>query len=511
MADDREDGAPDGAPGITLVMQDLHGAIQQILHEYDVKSRGEVVESIVNEIDVDVIVQARDYLFELATAKFVERLDNNNMAVDMQLKIRRGANAVTSYAKDVFELYVYIQDTNGVFPKDILRNGNMLLDITENNANTIDEATVSTNEQAVDKNNCRVLLIEDDIVKENIILLHNLCREQGEQIVDLTKQILQQRINHQNDLKSWTDKLHSLIEGLAKREYVTLERGEEEIIVVFKTPEQQRKSDRPGASEKPPSNAPKKTIENNRGQHVRAKAKQNTDRPDNAVSNMQAIDRDAINTQRVSVSSDSSDSSESSSDSVILNTEMHTNHDKRAENKRTFSSIVQEGDWQKPKYVQRKETRSVNNSKRKNNQPRALRAAYAGNTSILYIENLEIGFQQNKVEICNDVRKYICDGHAKVLDIHAVFNRFRKDRCGCKITVPVSDIDMLLEQSFWPRGITCREWEERPRRRRGGAYNKETYPSGYDNRDADGEHDNYEQAIDGCYARDVDYDYDSRY
>ena len=126
MATEAE-GRPDRA---SIILEDLHGTLQHLLLQYDVKSRAEVVEAIASDVDVETIIEGRDLLFQSASAKFKDQWIND-MAIDLQLKARKGENAVTNYAKDVYDLYVYIHNEDFVFPKDLLKNG-QLLDHTEN-------------------------------------------------------------------------------------------------------------------------------------------------------------------------------------------------------------------------------------------------------------------------------------------------------------------------------------------------------------------------------------------
>ena len=84
---------------------------------------------------------------------------------------------------------------------------------------------------------------------------------------------------------------------------------------------------------------------------------------------------------------------------------------------------------------------------------------------MLYVENIDIDVGSTKREISDDVRQHVTQMQIKVIDAHVLFNKFRQDRCGCKITVPTRDIDIVLADDFWPQGISCRLWEERKRNR----------------------------------------------
>ena len=156
-------------------------------------------------------------------------------------------------------------------------------------------------------------------------------------------------------------------------------------------------------------------------------------------------------THRVSVSSTSS--SEGGSLTVV----------NEEPGKLTFADTVRTGEWETPQHMKRKLHKNAKRDIKDKSLNHGLKAAFTGNTATLYIENINIDDQDTKQEIAREVRAYIHNKNNRVLDVYVIFNKYRRDRCGCKIKIPTQNADVLLDDRFWPEGISCRLWEERAR------------------------------------------------
>ena len=121
------------------------------------------------------------------------------------------------------------------------------------------------------------------------------------------------------------------------------------------------------------------------------------------------------------------------------------------------------------------------------------------------MENIEIDYEQKREEIMQEVRNYIVgENNIKLLDTFIIFNKFRKDRCGAKITIPTKDTDGPLASDFWPRGISCRVWEDR-RQKQTRSDGRSFKPRHQNSDEREPQYDN------DCYGRDAEYDYERRY
>ena len=505
MADEGEDA---GAPGQITNIEDLHGCLQEILHYCDIKGRGDIVEQIVNEIDVDLIVQARECVFKVATAVFRERIgnDNNNIVLDLQLKTRKGTNAITSYAKDVFDLYVYIQDSTVTFPKDLLRNGDILLDIGLN----VSDATLHTEDIANNDNDALFNAVSDDTIKEILITLNNVCREQGKKITTLEAKLLREQQTRQLEMKTYVEQFHVLINELERQGYVAVEHNEDMVSVVFeqgRNPKQRENNGVPivhpaGVAQNTTNGQPKERTRRDQAEPTRGATGTST----NVTTASNDADSAGVEDARVhrvsvsSASSDSSDSGDSSPDSPGCPVDAPPPAPRE---KPTFTAVVRDGQWQDPPHVKRRQQKADNKNRAKPRQ--ALRGAYSGNTTTLYVENIEIDYEQKREEIMQEVRNYIVgENNIKLLDTFIIFNKFRKDRCGAKITIPTKDIDSPLASDFWPRGISCRVWEDR-RQKQTRSDGRSFKPRHQNSDEREPQYDN------DCYGRDAEYDYERRY
>ena len=64
-------------------------------------------------------------------------------------------------------------------------------------------------------------------------------------------------------------------------------------------------------------------------------------------------------------------------------------------------------------------------------------------------------------------------GGLRTMSERIIRNRFCTDVVGCKINIPESQVRLACSPSFWPEVVSCRIWENRPRRQN-GRYNQQS-------------------------------------
>ena len=104
------------------ILQDIDGQVAQILADCESRPRGDIVESLVDDVDADVVIEARNVLFRAAQSRYDEQLDTAGIDEQARLciKTRKGDKARTANARDVSDLFLYVAELTGSFPREVL-------------------------------------------------------------------------------------------------------------------------------------------------------------------------------------------------------------------------------------------------------------------------------------------------------------------------------------------------------------------------------------------------------
>jgi hypothetical protein len=201
------------------LIADLCGAVQHLLLNAVNRTRADVVGEMIDDIDDSEIYEARESIFKIAKSVLQAR---TGVAAEIEIKKRKGNNALIASAGDVFDMFLYINDEQCNFPKDVLKQSGKLIDIDL-------DITVQRNDSRQD-------VIEDvissDTVDEKIILLMQTVRDQKNQIETLRDELHKEREVRETEMKYWVTKLHVLLEELQKHDYVTIvEKGQKPDVI----------------------------------------------------------------------------------------------------------------------------------------------------------------------------------------------------------------------------------------------------------------------------------------
>ena len=124
-------------------------------------------------------------------------------------------------------------------------------------------------------------------------------------------------------------------------------------------------------------------------------------------------------------------------------------------------SVPDEGSWQEVKG--RNAKKSAYHSK-KEVDPLSL-PPLAGQrpvkSKMLYVRNIYRVQGQTDEDIMLQVKQHAKKKGVRVMATRLIKNRFAEDIVGCRVTVPLSNVDELLDVRFWPEPIECREWAMR--------------------------------------------------
>ena len=129
---DGEQGALQQNP----VLQGLDGCLSHILGQMTCKSKEDVIQELVTEIDLYLITESREKLFRSAVGAYDTQMDSNGLKAgkaNLELKNRRGDAAHEKCARDVVELALYACGLVGEFPREVLGSRSTYIEITSGN------------------------------------------------------------------------------------------------------------------------------------------------------------------------------------------------------------------------------------------------------------------------------------------------------------------------------------------------------------------------------------------
>jgi DNA-binding protein len=81
----------------------------------------------------------------------------------------------------------------------------------------------------------------------------------------------------------------------------------------------------------------------------------------------------------------------------------------------------------------------------------------------LYLKNIYTE-EREDVNLCKDIKAYGRQVGMRIMTTDIVHNRYCEDVVGCRIRVPVSQVEKALIIETWPDDITCRKWESKVNR-----------------------------------------------
>jgi hypothetical protein len=84
-------------------------------------------------------------------------------------------------------------------------------------------------------------------------------------------------------------------------------------------------------------------------------------------------------------------------------------------------------------------------------------------STILYLKNIYTEEREDEL-LCKDIKSYGRQVGIRIMTTDIVHNRYCEDIVGCRIRVPMTQVDKALSIETWPDDITCRKWETKNNR-----------------------------------------------
>ena len=112
------------------VLQDLETNVSRILAESEVKHRDSIVESLITDIDDQLLQESRDILFRSAVDLYDEILDSQGIEGSAYLSMKKRKTTANN-AKDCHNLFAFCAGIISIFPRDILSSDSKYINTTQ--------------------------------------------------------------------------------------------------------------------------------------------------------------------------------------------------------------------------------------------------------------------------------------------------------------------------------------------------------------------------------------------
>ena len=196
---DLEERASDDAPLNMVNSSVIHERVKIILNDIGCKPRMNIVETLEEEISMDLLEETRLTIFRMAILRYEAQLTENGVTSkpNLSLKLRRSKSINNRYAYDIVELALYVCEYIGTFPRDIISSKSIYIELDANESNLEDTGTGTTSSNATGNakkcdgngNDVKNLVTVDDY-KSAIEELKSKCLNQEDSIAKLWEYVL---------------------------------------------------------------------------------------------------------------------------------------------------------------------------------------------------------------------------------------------------------------------------------------------------------------------------------
>ena len=433
--------------------------IGQILDKCDCCGIREIVDELLQEIDDDVIVDSREIMFKEATTRYITMLESGSydpmagVPVLILVKRRQGDKMRVNNCKDLVDLYVYSTGLSDIFPKDTLSpsNSKYIEIVPKNTLDTNNRGhTTGVNEKLAQKTN-------DQNVTDLTLMAHRI-RDQEKTIEELKRIISDLR----NVLVRKLDQIDKTL-SLAFAGNIGEKRGkvvthDDQISTQTSNTARPNKDSRDNAGQE--SNRALVITQQCTSPVTLDEVSPPPD-PSGTMSMSLTTNTPGVSTERQHLKladpNGAVDQAESLTTDDPANRQLYT------------EAASMEGPWQqvtrqrdrKSRYRDARDKYADNAKHTSDTQHRRglkLRGAQREPTTQVYVRNIEISDNDNDETISHGIRNYCSEGDVKVMRVHVVYNKYNDYVVGCRLTVPMSNKERIIRDTFWPTNVVCREW-----------------------------------------------------
>ena len=450
------------------VFRHVYGAVQHILIKVGSEAKSDIVSQLCEDIEESELATARNDIFIIAKDSFMQR-NSSDVEVEIDMKARKGKNALTAISNDIHDLYSYIVFPDSVFPKEVIRQSSRLLEFESNkeNPNTVDASQSTKNDTEI-SNDIRVVTLSNEVcdlkahvkeLKSKLSLNEQAQKSLTETVNNLLSQLV---VCGVIDVQNKVDRSDNVcnISNVAAN-------------VILQKSAMRSNNDQLGVNSTPVLGTDQLPIHTT----VTPANAQSRDPPSanqTATVTLQRPRDPAVPGTQLTGAGNSNDSRQNIPDPA----------------NRSFSEAARsEGPWN---YVHNR--RDYKNT-RQDSDKSGLRGVKSQKPIYVYLRNVYVENDDSEHDLKSKVREHALARNVRIMNIHIKYNRFTDDVVGCKLAVPAQCIETVLQDNFWPEEIDCKKWVDRSRVNN-PRFNRRDNPrsSGENNHDhnRDGEYERFE-------------------
>ena len=493
--------APNGGNSEELLLRnDVYQAIgdryRHILMKIGSTTSDQILDLLVEDEDESAILETRDTVFNSAISKYAtcNGLQNpdKGTSVDIQkieLKQRKGDRKLLSNAKDIYELFCYYVELRPDFPKDCIRCGGTYLDI----AHTPKSNSIIKNDVTVNKLETQKLRSYSHADLVELVMSCNAKNQELEnENKDMERQVLNVRahllsvekilFDELRAIKSVADANKAAISGLKVdpsqnkpkpageniRSKPNSQKQQSADNVAHATHSQQTESSTQSSQESfDPSYTqlmqetydPSGSSDDSDCESIQVDASPPPPKgPPPGAARTRSPAKNAKTSNKATSPTftrfANGDNTNKSSIKPPLRRSAQKNVNDLNDNK-CDSDTGNDGQWQEVSYGRKK------SDKKSESESSGLKGIKSEPFAELYLTNIARRDNQSFSDIAEDIRKYGRSNGFRIMSAWVVANRVADDMVGCKLRVPIRQVDDMLGNRAWPAGIMCKRWEKR--------------------------------------------------
>ena len=435
---------------IRLILHDIEPVIGQILSKVENESKIDIVNELMEHIDQDLVIETRELMYKAACSRYIELLERQdydpNIGIPyMVLKKRTGDTKEAKNCSDTVDLLIFATGLGDSFPRDVLSGPSKFVELSDIkltsgkgqkivtgkivNSECMDMVTlvnrIRDQDVAIEKISKQLkdvktmLLKRIDKLQDTIVnLLKDSSLIQGNNIVNTESSNIAQPIHTgPADTEQWCDSIVSL-DNESQVSSTNHTAKVDELINIAPTSgdDDIQPPHIDVLTVSPPSGA-------NSGQLSKFTA--NHDGPEQSVSGS-------------------------------------AYHE--AQFKPLFTDVLNtDGPWHEVKgRKQSRNKRVVQQNKRnppKSNFRLELKGSVPDKAMFMYFRNMAMASSDTEHDIIDSIKAYASVNGLKVMHASVVYNYYCDTSVGCKISIPVSQHEIAINDKFWPNNISCRVWQ----------------------------------------------------
>ena len=501
------------------IFQDINGSIAQILRQITCKSKADIIDELVRHIDGVELQECRDYTFKAAVGVYDEQLEAVGITggrARLELKQRRGDSLDEKCATDIVDLIVYVCGLSKHFPRDVLSSRSTYIDIAPavqtENGDSVTSQVVSDNVVANLMKRCdeydrrlknawEYIMNIEKVTTDEISALKNTLSKckccakgltgngvstsqagSGATLLSPTDRTPASTNPHTGATKppaaadrnvpgrpapnDLTTSGHH-----AQKDALTGGNGTVENRVIidaddsdYEIPCAQPQSDKQNVSSST-SNA-NINVSTLQSTQTATSSTSSTQTSTVATPTLQSTPRvpDTVSDNNPGSSDVNGSGSRTYLDVASVPGDWNlvpTGRRRKATNHQQHDMQQNRTQQQNPP-VDRSGAMAVN-SAQQNASNRPISTSLTGlkteQSADMYVENIERRPHDQLKDIAERVRRYCREKGIRVMQARVITNRRCVDVVGCRITIPVRQIDDVLGNRMWPDEVICRRWK----------------------------------------------------